>query len=120
MPNRNPKQPETPAESESKPRLSRPGIIEPWNWLILTIDFLVLGAGIFLSWRSMQYTTYKDELLPAVTTRVTASRPKVASASDAKNSTTVELKLNQRNERVGPEIQVDPGNIGRTNPFQRP
>ena len=117
MSNQNPKQPIL--EHDVRPHAPRASIVEPLNWIILTLDFMLMGAGIFMSWRYMQTSTFEDELRPEITQKVGVADTKSATNTQD-NKSVPALKLNQNNERLGPEIQVDPNNIGRLNPFQKP
>jgi len=99
--------PANPVSETAKKKTSFRLSEEAVNRLIIGVALLSVAGSLFIGWQSLQATPI-----------VSIAQPASSLANSAIYSVPV-LKLNNPHQRQGAEIQVDPNNIGRTNPFTK-
>ncbi|MBU6389394.1 hypothetical protein KGQ71_02655 [Patescibacteria group bacterium] len=77
------------------------------NWAVLGAMFLLLAITLYYGWLATRDST----TLPTPVTVAATSHPVY---------TVPTLKLHTNHQRQGAAIQVNPGDIGRQNPFSAP
>lgn len=75
------------------------------NWLLLGASFILLGGSLFWGFQAMQVTAEKKTAVNEGSSEEGPKQPPL-------------LKLNTSHHRQGEIIEVNPGQIGKENPFQ--
>jgi type VI protein secretion system component VasK len=88
--------------------------VEPINYVLLTIAIVLLGGCTLATWFTLQSTKVRETATAEVKQEIEA-----AMAKDEVAPEIPELKLNKKNERLGPEVTVNPGQLGKDNPFSK-
>lgn len=98
--------------SSVKKHVQRVRSVEPVNWVLLFLSLLMLGGSTVATWVSLRPETHKASVVREVTDEVTAVQARKLDSPEIPT-----LMLNSKNERLGPEVTVNPGVIGKENPF---
>lgn len=109
-----PKAAEPAKKVEEKP-VAKPRRSLKIDWLssgLLLGALLMVGAVGYLATMAIQATTTKSEIQLEVATKIDEAKAKSKSVP-----TVPTLKLNKSNSRLGPEVNVNPDDLGKDNPF---
>ncbi len=98
--------------SSVKRQAKRIALVEPINWVLLILSLMLLSGATAITWIGLQPATYETAVTKEVQDEVQASLAKQIDSPEIPT-----LNLNKKNKRQGPEVTVDPNNIGKTNPF---
>ena len=98
--------------SSMKRQVKRIALVEPINWVLLILSLLLLGGATAITWIGLQPATYETAVTQEVQDELQASAAKQLDSPEIPV-----LTLNKKNKRQGPEVTVDPNNIGKVNPF---
>lgn len=85
---------------------------EAASFSLAFVAICALAACTFLSWQWLKPATYEAAIVAEL------SQKRQEAAQNATEEGIPELLLNQKNERKGPTVTVDPESVGKENPFQ--
>lgn len=80
------------------------------SWLLAVVSVLILAVCVWQVWGWLQPSSYQEDV------QVEIAAQKAGQAATV--ITVPELKLNTTGQRLGPEATVDPGEVGKVNPFR--